>query len=247
MPKVIKKKIVKKVKLQEEEVKSAAMRSLDLIKERKKTAVYVLAGFVIAVVLIAGLMFYFSSAESKARTLAKEANDYYYNINLKTPMPETERWKKSLDLFQRSIASKATPSAQYYLGNCYANLGDHDNAVKAYLTFLDKYKSAREIMPLVYQKLAVSYIRLGKGDDAIKTLNKLAEFENGIFKDTAMVLTARYYDTTGKQEEALKKYKEIVKDYPSSPWSIEANARIDRDKVSGTSAATVVVPAPAIK
>ncbi len=233
MPKVIKKKIVKKTGLEEDEVKGAVIRSLDKIRQKKKGLIYAVSALGVIIVLSIALMFYFSSTKEKAFILEKDAYNFYHNIDLKNPLPETERWKKSLELFQRAIEIKPTPVAQFYVGNCYFNLGDYNNAIKSYLKFIDTYKGEEEMLPLVYQKLAAAYIKTGKGDEAVKTLESLARLKDGIFKDTALILEARYYESAGKNEEAMKKYKELVKDFPSSTWSAEAKAKTETKDKSG--------------
>jgi len=223
MPKPIKKRIEKKVVPEEEEVKGMVRRVLNAARERKKVLIYISSVLgVILILSIAGLI-YLSSIKGKAYLFEKEAYNYYYNTNLN----EEERWRKSLELFQKAVETKATPIVQFYIGNCYFNLRDYDNAVKAYLRFIDKYKNEEEIVPLVYQKLASSYMELGKGDEAINTLNDLAKFKNGIFKDTALILEARHYESTGRSEEAIKRYKELISSFPSSPWSAEAKTKVE--------------------
>lgn len=226
MPRAIKKRTTKKTGLKEEEVKGAVVRSLDRIKERKRIFIPVISATGIVVVLTVIIMLYSSSVKEKAYLIENEAYKYYYKIDLKVPLTEEGRWRKSLELFQEAIDVKSTPSAQFYLGNCYFNLGDYDNAIEAYNKFIDKYKNKEIILPLVYQKLVSAYIKKDKYDEAIRTLDDLAEFREGTFKDAALILKARYYETAGKHEDAVEIYKELVEGFPSSPWAQEANAKI---------------------
>jgi tetratricopeptide (TPR) repeat protein len=230
MPKAIKKRVAKKPGLKEEEVKSRAFETITLLKEKKKVLIYGLSALALAAILAIVFILYSSSLKKKAYDYERDAYNYYYNINLKNPMTEEERWKKALELFQKAVEVKSTPSAQFYTGNCYFNLGDYENAIKAYNEFIDKYKNNEQILPLVYQKLALTYIKNGRGDEAIRTLNTLAQFKKGIFKDSALRIEAWYYETTGKHEEAVKKYQELVRDFPLSPWSAEAKARVEIEK-----------------
>jgi len=223
MPKPIKKRIEKKVVIEEDEVKGIVKRVIGAARERKKAVIYISSVLGAILILSAAGLIYLSSIQKKAYSFEKEAYNYYYNTNLK----QEERWRKSLELFQKAFETRATHIVQFHIGNCYFNLHDYDNAVKAYLKFVDKYKDEEEILPLVYQKLASSYMELGKGEEAIKTLNDLAKFKNGIFKDTALILEARHYESTGKPEEAIKRYKELVNSFPSSPWSAEAKAKVE--------------------
>ncbi len=231
MPRAIKKRTTKKTGLNEEEVKGAVVRFLDSIKERKRIFIPVISAAGIVVVLTVIIMLYSSSVKEKAYLIENEAYKYYYKIDLKVPLTEDGRWRKSLELFQKAIDVKSTPSAQFYLGNGYFNLGDYDSAIEVYNKFIDKYKNEEIILPLVYQKLVSAYIKKGKDDEAIRTLDALAEFRKGTFKDAALILKARYYETAGKHEDAVEIYKELVEGFPSSPWAQEANAKIAKTRI----------------
>lgn len=227
MPKPIKKKVTKKKKIDEGELKGAAVHTFNLLKEKKRILIYSLSALGVVIVLAAILAFYVSSTKKRAYAFEKDAYNYYYSINLKNSLTDKERWEKSLELFQKAVKIKSTPAVQFYIGNCYFNLGDYGNAINAYLGFIDKYKDNQDMLPLVYQKLSSAYMRNNKNEDAIKTLNALAQLRNGIFSDTALILEARYYEVTGKHEDAMKKYKELVNDFPLSLWSNEARAKIE--------------------
>lgn len=230
MPKPIKKRIVKKPTIQEDEVKSALMRTLDAANERKKHLIVALAAVVGIVAIYIIFSVYSASSKEKAYALETDAYKYYYGIDIKENLTEKERWGKALNLYKQSVDIKATPTARFYLGNCYYNLGDFDNAIKEYTAFIDKFGSQKEILPVVYQKLASTYLKKNNNTKAIETLDKLAQLNNGIFKDTALALQARHYETAGESGKAMEKYKELVKLFPSSSWSAEAKAKISREE-----------------
>jgi len=232
MPKIIKKRITKKTGLKEEQAKSAVDHFKDVIKERKKISTYILA-VVGAAVISAGLFFGYSfSVNKRAYSVEKEAFDYYYNIDLKPPVTDEERYKKSLELFKKRIEIKPAPVAQFYIGNCYFNLGDYDSAIKSFSEFIDTHRDNEEVLPLVYQKLASAYFKKGKNDETIKTLETLGQFKNGVFKDNALFLLARHYESSGKAEEAIGKYKELIKDFPDSIWVTEVQRMMGQEQTS---------------
>lgn len=247
MPKPIKKKVSKKARLKEAEVKSRVHDTINFLRGRRKVLTYALSALALIVILTVVFIFYSFSLKKKAHAFEREAYNYYYDINIKNPLPGEARWKKSLELFQKAMEVKSTPVAQFYIGNCYFNLGDYNNAIKAYIRFTDKYKNEQEILPLVYQKLALAYIKNGKGDDAVKTLKTLAQFKNGLFKDTALSLEAQYYESTGKPEDALKKYKELLENFPSSPWSAVAKTKIETEESQKSDVGMSVESMPADK
>lgn len=230
MAKVIKKRPDKKKAVQEDEVKSAALQSLERAKEYQKQLI--IGGVGIAAVIIIYLVasLYSSSVAGEAYELELEANNLFYGTNTAESMTEEDRWKKAMELYKKSVDLKATPSALYYLGNCNFNLGDYENAVNSYRDFLDKFSGEKGITPLVYQKLASSYFKSSQPDKALETLGELAKFNNGIFKDTALVFKARHYESAGDSEKALKLYREIIAGFPTSPWMPEATSRVSVDE-----------------
>lgn len=230
MPKVIKKRPAKKKPVQENEVKSAALQALEKIKKEKKQVITGVSIVIAIIVLYAAFTVYSSSMSAKAYKLESEAYKYYYGETADKAMPEAERWKKALELYRQSVDAKVTPTALFYLGNCYYNLKDYDNALKEYGRFVDKFSSDKRILPLVYQKMSSVYSRTNQKDKALDSLNKLADIDNGIFKDTALVLEARLYDDSGEKDKALEKYKEIMTKYPDSPWSSEAGTRVSSEE-----------------
>jgi len=237
MPKVIKKRPAKKKPVQENEVKSAALEALDKIKGRQKQVITGAAIVIAIIVLLVAYMIYSSSASSKAYALEMEAYNYYYGQTADKSMSEVQRWKKALELYKQSVNAKVTPSALFYTGNCYYNLKDYDNAIKEYSRFADKFSRDKRILPLVYQKMSSAYLRTNQKDKAINVLGKLSGIDNGIFKDTALVLEARLYDEAGDKGKALEKYKEIITGYPASPWSTEASARVSAEEAKNQSGA----------
>ena len=59
---------------------------------------------------------------------------------------------------------------------------------------------------------------------------------NGIFKDTALVLEARHLESAGTAEKALEIYKELIVEFPASPWIAEANSKISAADAEKTAA-----------
>jgi len=239
MPKIIKKKPAKKKPAQEPEVKTAALGALDLMKQKRRQAITVVS--VVVIVALALIIFetYTSSQNRKIHDLEVEAAHYYYGGKPYDTMPEAERWKKALDLYKRSVDIKATPTALYYLGNCYYNLSDYENAIKQYTVFAGKFRSNYGILPLVYQKLADAYFKTGKNEKALETLGDLAGVKNGIFRDTALHMEANYYERIGETAKAQERYKALASEFPASPWAPEATAKVvqsEKKENTGTAA-----------
>jgi tetratricopeptide (TPR) repeat protein len=234
MPKPIKKRVPKKKTIEENEVKSIALQALDMAKTRQKQIIAILSVIVAIGVVYVAFSLYLSSVAKKAYSLELKAYDFYYGKNTNESMSEEDRWKKAIELYQKSIDVKVTPTALYYLGNCYFNLGDYENAIKQYNLFIDKFKGETGILPLVYQKLASAYFKTNQNDKALDIIKRLAEVEGGIFKDTALILEARYYEKTGQSEKALEKYREIITQFPGSIWGAEAGSKVAIEEAKKT-------------
>jgi tetratricopeptide (TPR) repeat protein len=225
MPKAIKKRVVKKAALKEEAVKNIFINIGDVLREKKKIFAFAVMALIATTIFFTAFLLYQVSQKKKAYALEQEAYKYYYALDIKTPLSQEERLKKAMELYTQAIKIKSTPTAQFYLGNCYYQLGDYNSAIKAYTAFLDKYQREKSLVPLVYQKLAASYLKAGKPDEALKALEKLGQFNKGIFKDTALIEEARLYEATGKPDEAKKKYNELITNFPESIWASEARAK----------------------
>ncbi len=230
MPKVIKKRTARKKAVQESEVKGAALQAFEAIKRKQKQLIIGVS--VIAVIFILFLTFslYSTSKYKKAYSLQTEATGYYYGEAVDSSLSSEERQKKALELYKKSVNVKVTPLALFYLANTYFKLNDYDNAINEYNNFISKFGGQKQILPLVYQKLASVYFKSNQNDKALETLDQLSEMAGGIFKDTALILEARYYDKAGQKEKSIEIYKGIVAAFPASPWSVEASSRIDAEE-----------------
>ncbi|NOZ67683.1 MAG: tetratricopeptide repeat protein, partial [Deferribacteres bacterium] len=147
MPKAIKKRPPKKKPVPEKEVKSAALHALEALRKRQRQAIIAASAVVAVIILYVIYALYSSSAADKAYSFETEAYKYYYVTGTDEVLTGKDRWKKALELFQKSVDIKPTPTALFYLGNCYFNLGDFDNAIRQYNAFIDKFSSNKEILP----------------------------------------------------------------------------------------------------
>lgn len=230
MPKIIKKRTVKKKSLQGDEAKSTALQALDVLKKVQKQIIKAVSAVVVVIVLYIMFALYSSSLKNKAYSLEMEANRVYYGSDKDVAVSDEDKWKKAIEIYKRSIDIKATPTALFYLGNCYFNLGEYEKAIKEYSAFNDKFGEEDGIIAIVYQKLASAYFRTGQNNKALETLGELAKVERGIFRDTALIIEARYHEKTGQKEKALDQYRTIITEFPTSPWSVEAKSKVEADE-----------------
>jgi tetratricopeptide (TPR) repeat protein len=232
MPKAIKKRVTKKSSLDDADVKTRASELWDninrLISEKKRESIIAvsIAGVILLIILISTM--YSSSASSKAYNLEVDAYNVYFAEQSpdQAGLPPELRLRQALELFQKSVDTKASPSALFYLGNVHFKLGDYGNAINEYNRFISKFSGEDAMLPLVYQKLASAYSMTGDNDKVVESLKKLGSIDGGIFRDSALVFEARHYAALGNDDMALNRYQELVSEFPYSMWSPEAGAKI---------------------
>jgi predicted negative regulator of RcsB-dependent stress response len=92
--------------------------------------------------------------------------------------------------------------------------------------FTQHYAGEKQFIPLVYQKMATVYIKKGDINEALKTLDTLSALPGGTFKDLALLESGKLLEKQGKPDEAKKKYEELTKKFPDSPYKDEAAAKL---------------------
>jgi predicted negative regulator of RcsB-dependent stress response len=102
--------------------------------------------------------------------------------------------------------------------------------MKSLNELIKDYPSDKDILPLAYQKMADIQLRKGDKDAALKSLNTLYMSGGNIYKDLALVESARILESQGKKDEALAKYKELAEKFKDSPYFAEAEGKIGEKK-----------------
>jgi predicted negative regulator of RcsB-dependent stress response len=230
MPRVIKKKNRKKAAGAETEVVGKLSDIRDQLRTKQRT---VLTYGIIAIVIVAaaaGILFYRYSEGRQARQLAYEAYKAYYNEYQKQPGAGQEHFQKALDLFKQAFQKRKSATVLFYIASSYSELGKYDDALKTLNELIRDYPSDKDVLPLAYQKIADIQIKKGDKDAALKTLNTLYISAGSIYKDLALVESARILESEGKKEEALAKYRELVEKFKDSPYLTEAEAKIGEKK-----------------
>jgi predicted negative regulator of RcsB-dependent stress response len=230
MPKSIKKRTSKKVTGTETDVKEKLASLKDTLHERRKTVLRYGAIILVVLLAIPAFLFYDYSSRKKAKALEYDAYKIYQNIYQTQPLPSDERYKKALDIFKKSYETKKTPSVLLYIAGCYYELGNYDEAIRTLKDFTQRYEGEDDLIPIAYEKLAMAYERKGDTKEALKALESLYHLKGDIYKDLALIESARLLEKEGKTDEAMKKYKELSEKFPNSPFSDEAKVKLGGKK-----------------
>jgi predicted negative regulator of RcsB-dependent stress response len=230
MPRAIKKKIKKKTVETETEVKDRLSEIKTSLKNRQKTVV---TYSVILLIIVAGITAFFLyrySSNEKSRQLEYSAYKYYYNLYQQKPLSKQEQFQQAVDLFKKAYDKRNSPNLLFYIANSYYELEKYDEALKTLNDFTKKYSGEKDLMPLVYQKTANIYVKTGKTEEAIKTLDALYKSEGSIYKDLALIESGRILEKSGKKTEAEAKFRELIEKFPASPFFSEAKTKTGEKK-----------------
>ncbi len=214
----IKKKVRVSKQTQEQEI-ATIMRKVTNVLSAYRQQVVIAVSILVALLVIAGGYSIIRSAdERKAGSLLSVAYESYSSSGY-----SPTDYRKALELF-RGVQKKYSGTmsaavAQYYIGNCLANIGQEDEALKEYQVFINSYSGKKFLLGLVYQRMGYVYGMLGKQAEAIKA------FEQSDALGTPGVATvelARLYEASGNIPESQKKYKIVQEKLGGSTWGIEA-------------------------
>jgi tetratricopeptide (TPR) repeat protein len=218
----IKKKTTKTMLSPQDEIKSITHTVSDYYQAYRQQANVVLTLVVLVVIVLTVYSLVQAGNEKKSGQLFAAAYDAYDPGGGAPP-----NYPLALQQFQEVVkqygGTKNSAIAEFYIGNTYANMGQPDTALKEYEAFTKKHASETFLLGMVYQRMGYAYLAVGKGDEAMKAFGKA---ETLVGTGTATLELARLYDRSGNRQEALKKYKTISDDLPSSVWASEARAKL---------------------
>jgi predicted negative regulator of RcsB-dependent stress response len=226
MPRAIKKKTKKKDVAAEIDVKDKFSDISNLIREKQKTFLTYGIAAVIVILAVMGFLIYNYMEKGSAGKLEYEAYKVFYNEYETVALPDEERYQKALELFEQAYGKHKSPRLLLYIAHSYDALGKQDEALKTLDEMIRKYPAEKDLVPLAYQKAASIHIARGNTDEALKTLDALYQSPGPVYKDYALIESARILDKQGKKDEAIAKYRELTQKFMSSPFLEEAKSRL---------------------
>ncbi|MFA4830041.1 MAG: tetratricopeptide repeat protein [Thermodesulfovibrionales bacterium] len=229
MPKPIKRKVVKKT-ASEIEVRGVISRLKESATKKKSLvmagagAIFIFAG------AIAGSFIYNSTMKNKAEKLEYEAYKMYYGLYQTQPVAGEEQYKKSLEMFKKAYDTKKSPVSLFYIANCYYEMGRYDEALNALRELNQKFPDDERFVPLSYYKMAMASLKKGSNEEALKYLDILYRYKTGTYKDLSLIESGKILEAMGKADDAKRKYEELTKNFPQSPFAEEAQIKIGEKK-----------------
>lgn len=224
MPKVIKKRVKKQISTEEEDVKNIFNSAKNYAAESRKTLTPIVIAVVLVAVAAVVFFFYRSGLNNKAEALEYEAYKTYYGLHQKVPVQTKTpaQSQQALEAFKKAYETRKTPGSLFYMANCYYDMGQYEDALKSLKELNERFPDEERFVPLSYYKMAMINVKKSDKETAIKLLETIYNYRTGSFKDLALLETAKLLESMGKSEEAVRKYTELVKSFPDSPFAAEA-------------------------
>jgi|GEM_PF-324241 len=226
MPKPIKKRVdTRQHILDEEKVKSIYQRAFDYYKTNKNMVIASI--LIMAIVLVAALIYSLFSWSRESNVHQEEAKAYQlvYDMPGDSSITEKERLTKAVEHYKKALEIKQNRVILLSLGHTYFRLSEIDKALEVYDTFIKQYSNSK-LVPVAYQMKVKAFEQKGDKQKTMEVLNELANYKNGLFKDTVFFKEAQMLEADGKKEEAIKKYEEIINIYPDSLLVGQAKAKV---------------------
>ncbi|MDH4328601.1 MAG: tetratricopeptide repeat protein [Nitrospira sp.] len=191
-----------------------------------------LVGFALLLLVGAGVwavLWYDTQNASKAGDIEREATRHYLTRPANDPQKTELNLKEAIVLYTKIVdeypRTPSAPLALFSLGNALMETNQLDSAIAAYTRFLSNYGSNAPLAGLVQQKLAYAYLSKGDRAQAAKTYSAIVDSPGSINRDQAMFELARLEESQSQLDGALKRYQDLMKTYPNSPFASEAAIR----------------------
>ena len=115
-----------------------------------------------------------------------------------------------------------------YKGNLYLKLGEFDEAIKAYETFLQKAGKEKFYKLLATEGLGYAHEGKKEYDKAVAAYERMLEMGEGLQAANAYLSKGRCYEKLGKKKEALESYKTFLQVAPKATMANIVSGRISQ-------------------
>jgi len=225
-----KRKIIKKKLKEPDEFISFSDHAFRFISRHYKR---IITGGVILGVLLAAF-FLFQKWEEKKEGEAYQSFGTALEIYQMLDSPYREGspadYKSLIEKFDEVIAKfPRTSSGKLSLlckGNLHLKLGEFDEAIKAYETFLQKAGKERLYRLLTTEGLGYAHEGKKEYEKAVEAYERMLEMGEGLQVANAHLSKGRCYEKLGKKKEALESYKSFLKVAPKAMMANVASGRI---------------------
>lgn len=208
---------------------SGLEHQLHRLQEYRRPLLVGFAVLLLAAGVVAGVFWMDRHASEKAQELDREATRLLMARSTGDPKNADTLLNQAIAKYREIVEqyprTAVAPMAMFHLGNVQAQANDLPAAIDTYQRFLLLYGSNPALAGLVQQRLAYAYLLKGDRDQAAKAFTAIVEGSGSMLKDQALFELARLEESQSRPEGAMAHYQELIKTYPSSPFTSEATIR----------------------
>ncbi|MBN1767924.1 MAG: tetratricopeptide repeat protein [Prolixibacteraceae bacterium] len=210
-----------------QEVEQALTKTEQFLENHLNLVLYVIGGIIVVILGVLGIQrYYVSPKNAEAQEQIYGAQNHFSKDSFNLALNGDGVSLGFLDIIDNYSSTDAGKLAQYYAGISYLHLGDYEAAI----THLKKFKTDDLLVaPLAQSALGDAYVELEEYNKAITAYNKALKISDNNFTSPSILnKLALVYEKQGDTAKALEIYKQIKKDYPSSPDAVNVEKSIAR-------------------
>jgi outer membrane protein assembly factor BamD (BamD/ComL family) len=228
---------------------SGLEHQLHRLQEYRRPLLVGLAVLLLAAAAVGGVFWMDRQASQKAQELEREATRLVMARSTGDPKNAENLLKQAIvkyrEIIEQYPRTASAPLAMFHLGNAQVQANDPSAAIETYQRFMVLYGGNPALAGLVQQRLAYSYLLKGDREQAARAFSAIVESPGTLLKDQALFELARLEEAQSRPEGALAHYQELIKTYPSSPFTSEATIRTKVLDVKSKEASPPPPPPPA--
>jgi outer membrane protein assembly factor BamD (BamD/ComL family) len=208
---------------------SGLEHQLERLQEYRRPLLVGFAVLLLAAAVVGGVFWMDRQASEKAQALEREADRLVMARSTGDPKNADHLLQQAMAKYREVVdqypRTSAAPLAMFHLANAQAQANDLPAAIETYQRFIVLYGGNQALGGLVQQRLAYTYLLKGDREQAAKAFTAIVETPGALLKDQALYELARLEESQSRPEGALAHYQELIKTYPTSPFTSEATIR----------------------
>ena len=210
-------------------VQDALTRSEQFIEKNQRN-ILIAVGVIILIVcpVLAYRNLYLLPKEKEAEARIFKAQQYFERDSFQLALTGNEEFIGFEEINDKYGSTKTGKLANVYIGLCYKELGEYDNAMK----YLKDFNANDEmISPSVIVSIGDCYVEAGKIKEAIDYFLKAASAANNdLISPFALKKAAVAYEELKEYDKAVNVYTQIKDKYFNSSEGYNIDKYIDRAK-----------------
>jgi tetratricopeptide (TPR) repeat protein len=213
-------KIIKKKLKEPDEFISFTEQAFLVVKGHLKAIAT--GGIIIFLILLSIFLFrkWEEKKEGDAYQKFDSAMEIYQTLNSPNREASISEYKNLLEKFDELVKEfPRTSSGKFsllYKGNIHLHLGEFDEAIKSYQTFLQKAGKEKLYRYFGMEGLGYAYEEKKDYEKALEAYQKILEIGDRLQMAEPYLEMGRCYEKLGKKKEALDNYRAFLKASPKS-------------------------------